>query len=321
MGSLAVLGRRGASLGVVVAILIVVAALFVARPYLPIPCTVGASGTALNITADGWGAGKACETMMNSASTNISGFAPYSTNSFGQVVCVVPLGSVTYTVRDAGLLDIFGNAVCQYLQQQTPAAKAAASAAAEASVAAASASASSEAQAQLQQEQSAINQEADAVRGGINALSAAGGPITASVKKDADNALSTAQSDLNKTSQAMQSAQSCYDAGVVQYDAGVVQYDHGVMVYVQGEEQYAAGQIKNQISALDADWTNLQSAEAVLPGHASGAPTVDQVQSAEQSANGALAQGDKTMADYLAKVQAMVNQANAYADAASKQHC
>jgi hypothetical protein len=198
---------------------------------------------------------------------------------------------------------------------------AAASAAAEASVAAASASASAEVQAQLQQEQVAINQAADAVRGDINTLRGAGNPITASVKKDADNALGTAQSDLNKTAEAMQSAQSCYDAGVVHYDAGVVEYDHGVMVYVQGEEQYAAGQVKNLVSALDSDWTKLQSAEAVLPGQASGAPTVDQVQSVEQSANVAIAQGDRQMADYLAKVQAMVNQANAYADSASKQHC
>src|SRR6266568_9476580 len=86
--------------GAIGAVVVVVAALILARPYLPISCTVGASGTALNVSADGWGAGKACEAMMNKVSTNVNGFTPYSTNPFGQVVCVVPLGSVTYTVRD-----------------------------------------------------------------------------------------------------------------------------------------------------------------------------------------------------------------------------
>lgn len=306
--------------GAIGVVVIVVAALIFVRPYLPISCTVGASGTALNVTADGWGAGRACETMMNTESTNVSGFTPYSTNPFGQVVCVVPLGGITYTVRDTGLLDIFGNAVCQSLQQQTPTAKAAASAAAEASVAAASASASAEAQAQLQQEQDAINQAAGAVRGDINGLNGAGDAITGSMK-DAAAVLKGAQADLNTTYAGMQSAASCTDAYSVRTDSYTVQTDAYSMQTVQYGEQSATNGVKSQISALDGDWAKLQSAEAILPGYAAGTPSGDQVQSAEQSANGAIAKGDKTMADYLAKVQAMVNQSSGYADTAAKQHC
>ncbi len=126
---------------VVGSVVLVVAVLIIARPYLPIACTVGASGTALNVTVDGWGAGKACETMMNTASTSINGFTPYSTNSFGETICTVPLGSITYTVRDVGVLDLLGHSVCDYLQSQTPAAQASASASAETVAASLSASA------------------------------------------------------------------------------------------------------------------------------------------------------------------------------------
>ena len=311
-------GQRSIA-GALAAVVVVVATLILARSYLPIPCTVGASGTALNVTADGWGAGKACETMMNTVSSSVNGFAPYSTNPFGQVVCVVPLGNIRYTVRDTGLLDLFGNAVCQYLQQQTPAAQAAASAAADASAAATSASASAEAQAQLRQEQDAINQAAEAVRTDINALNAAA-DITGS-EKDAPAVLKAAQADLNTTYAAKQSAASCTDAYSVRADAYTVQSDAYSMQAVKYSEQAATSGINNQISGLDGDWAKLQAAVAALPGYVVATPTFDQVQNAEQSANGAMAQGDKTMADYLAKLQTLVSQANAYADAAAQQHC
>ncbi len=90
------------------------------RTFSAIPCTVGASGTSLNITADGWGAGQACQ-QMTSLAANVNGLgSPYPTNAFGQVVCVVKLGTIEYTVRDTGIFEILGNGVCQYLQQQTP---------------------------------------------------------------------------------------------------------------------------------------------------------------------------------------------------------
>lgn len=137
----------------------------------------------------------------------------------------------------------------------------------------------------------------------------------------ADDTLQKAQMDLEKTAAAMQDARTCYDASVVQYDASTVAYDQSSMQYVQSEEQYGTGQVNGQISMLAADYQKLQSAEGSMPSFAPSSPTAAQVQSAEQSANGAIAQADKTMAGYLAKVQNMVNQANAYANAATKQHC
>jgi hypothetical protein len=315
--------------GVVGAIVLVVAVLILARPYLPISCTVGAAGTALNVTAGGWGAGKACETMMNTASTNVNGFTPYSTNPFGQVVCVVPLGSVTYTVRDTGLLDIFGNAVCQYLQQQTPAAKAAASASADASVAAASASASAAVQQQLADERTAIDKAASAVTSDLRAITDAEAHVTAALNAvPAD--LKTEQKDLDKTHADEQatlalsrdpqnvSDGSCgASAGGVGADAGGVGADQGAIGADQGGLNAEEAGLDQAVSSLQADVQQLTTAEAALPSYTPSAPSDAQISKAISDAHALEAQANQTMKGYLAQAQSMANTADGYASTAS----
>lgn len=312
--------------GVIVAIIV---GLLIARPYLPIPCTVGASGSALNVTVDGWAAGKACDAMMNTASFNVNGFTPYSTNPFGNVVCVVPLGTVTYTVRDVGVFDILGNAVCQYLQQQTPAAQAAASASAEASDAAASASASAAAQQQLADQQAAIDKDVSAVNSDMQSLTSAESQVSAAINavpndlKAERKALDQTHADEEATVAIGQdpnaSPGSCgASAGRVGADAGGVGADQGAIGADGGGLNAAEAAVDQAVSALQGDAKQLASDEAVLPSYNPGsAPSDADVAKAISDAQALEAQVNKTMKGYTDQAQSMVDAADNYASMAS----
>ena len=91
-------------------------------------CTVGYGGTNLNINVQGLGAAVACQELIKSAPGGVSspGQTPlgsgYETSPTGTLICSVSLNRLRYTVRDSGLLMLYGTAFCSYLQSQTPAA-------------------------------------------------------------------------------------------------------------------------------------------------------------------------------------------------------
>ena len=94
-------------------------------------CTVGYSDSNLNIEVSGQGADAACRQFIPAGpGANTDGFPyagldpatgqPYGTGRVGQpsgdVICRVTLGTLTYTVRDSGLVKLYGSVACENLR-------------------------------------------------------------------------------------------------------------------------------------------------------------------------------------------------------------
>ena len=97
----------------------------------PPDCTVGYSDSNLNIEVSGQGADAACRQFIPAGpGANTDGFPyagldpatgqPYGTGRVGQpsgdVICRVTLGTLTYTVRDSGLVKLYGSVACENLR-------------------------------------------------------------------------------------------------------------------------------------------------------------------------------------------------------------
>jgi hypothetical protein len=98
--------------------LVAVPASFVAvqQGVLPLSCTVGLSGAAVSITADGIGAGGVCRDFDRRTTDGGSWYIYESGASpAGAVICQMKRDLVTITVRDQGILNLYGTAVCDSL--------------------------------------------------------------------------------------------------------------------------------------------------------------------------------------------------------------
>ena len=97
----------------------------------PPDCTVGYSDSNLNIEVSGQGADAACRQFIPAGpGANTDGFPyagldpatgqPYGTGRVGQpsgdVICRVTLGTLSYTVRDSGLITLYGGVACANLR-------------------------------------------------------------------------------------------------------------------------------------------------------------------------------------------------------------
>lgn len=80
-------------------------------------CTIGVTGTAANVTVQGWGANADCQTMLG-ASTYQMRSGPQ-----GVEVCQYDIHGNLVTVRDEGLVKLVGAAVCARLESQNPPAR------------------------------------------------------------------------------------------------------------------------------------------------------------------------------------------------------
>jgi|GEM_PF-1803200 len=77
-------------------------------------CTIGVTGTAANITVQGWGADSSCHSMLGAHTYDLR------SGPQGVVVCQYVIHSDLVTVRDEGLLKLVGAALCSKLQQESP---------------------------------------------------------------------------------------------------------------------------------------------------------------------------------------------------------
>lgn len=293
-------------------------------------CTVGYAGTDLNIAISGLGAGAGCQHLIAQA-PQVDGQAPlgsgYDTSPSGTFMCRYTLDGLTYTVRDSGMLKAYGTSACNYLQQQTPEAKAAAARAAaaqaQAQAEAARQQAEQQAAAQAQAEadaRAAADQDLSTVQSDLQTLAkdaqaAAAGP--SSVAAD----MQQAAKDLGVTKSALQQVQAegsgssnCMgDADNVQGDADTVQGDADTVQGDQDSQQGLDDQVASNIQSLQSDFAKLQSAEQTASYTPDGAVTQDQVDQAVNGAKAKQAQGDKSVAGDLSQANAMVDQANKYA--------
>ena len=75
-------------------------------------CVVGRQGSELRIEVRGWTPWKACDALK--AATDAPMYE--ADTSDAPVVCRYELGDLIYTVRDRGLLVLYGNAFCDRLR-------------------------------------------------------------------------------------------------------------------------------------------------------------------------------------------------------------
>ena len=107
--------------GIVVGTLILLGVIVgVSAASKPPDCTVGYSDSNLNIEVSGQGADAACRQFIRAGpGANADGF-PYGTGQVGQpsgdVICRVTLGTLSYTVRDSGLITVYGGVACANLR-------------------------------------------------------------------------------------------------------------------------------------------------------------------------------------------------------------
>jgi hypothetical protein len=85
-------------------------------------CTVGYSDSNLNIEVSGQGADAACQQLMKLGPGANPNGSPYGSGRTiqptGSVICQVPLHGLTYTVRDTGIITLYGDVVCSVLKDQ-----------------------------------------------------------------------------------------------------------------------------------------------------------------------------------------------------------
>lgn len=75
-------------------------------------CTIGRRGTAAIVGITGAGAGRECDDLLSAHGDLYYATQPQDSK---RIVCVVPVGGLTYTVRDEGLFLFQGNALCNSL--------------------------------------------------------------------------------------------------------------------------------------------------------------------------------------------------------------
>jgi hypothetical protein len=99
-------------------------ATIIARPgglasVVPGHCTMGLAGAAVSVTYDGLGADAQCD-RWNATTTDGGSWYRYQGNAQpgGAVICQEPAHGTTATVRDQGVMNIYGTQVCKYLADQ-----------------------------------------------------------------------------------------------------------------------------------------------------------------------------------------------------------
>lgn len=85
-------------------------------PFAPPTCTVGVAGTDLQVTASGGNAQAFCDEFIKA--NNGSGYAVDEPDNTGTLICRYTIRDGTsVTVRDKGLLKLYGNTECERLRQ------------------------------------------------------------------------------------------------------------------------------------------------------------------------------------------------------------
>lgn len=80
----------------------------------PPVCMVGITGTRATVTVEGWGAPDFCNRFVAQSSIGYLRTQPVTE----PVVCEYQLGDLHITIRDQGLLLIWGNKLCQELRDR-----------------------------------------------------------------------------------------------------------------------------------------------------------------------------------------------------------
>lgn len=82
----------------------------------PARCTVGLNGAAVSVTVQGPGAMAQCDSFL-AQTTNGGTWYVYAPNEVptAPIVCQVNVAGVVVDVRDSGLIDAYGNEICQNL--------------------------------------------------------------------------------------------------------------------------------------------------------------------------------------------------------------
>jgi hypothetical protein len=82
----------------------------------PARCTVGLNGAAVNITVEGPGAMARCQSALKTTTNGRTWFLYASDEqASGSLMCQVSYAGDLWDVRDSGLLDMYGNSICQDL--------------------------------------------------------------------------------------------------------------------------------------------------------------------------------------------------------------
>ena len=193
--------------------------------------------------------------------------------------------------------------------------------------AASAAAAAQQQQQALQQAQQAIDQDVQQVQADLGYLPPDTTQLRADVHhipddlaqqaKDVQQALQDEQATLTAAQQNAAGGDVCGDANTVQGDANTVQGDENT---VEGDGNTLSGDvntIQGATSQLQQAFQDLQGALAALPSYQpAGAPSQQDVSSAMDAANKAVAQAQQTYAGYLAQSRQMVQVAQGYANAA-----
>lgn len=300
-------------------------------------CTVGYAGTNLNITVEGWGAGKTCQDLMKSApggAAAANGQTPlgsgYESSPAGTLMCRYNLSGLTYTVRDSGALNLYGTAACAALEAQTPAAQAATKKQAEEearAAAAAQAQAAADAAAQQRQNaQVAINTAVQVVANDVAVLGKAKDEIDSALSS---SALGSAKKDYAAEQQDAQKARAepdhytaCSDAYTVQSDAYSVQSDKYSLQSDGYSLSSAIKSVQDAMSQIDQDYQALGVAETALPDYQpTELPTQDVVNQAKGAAQSAIDAGNQEYSSEQAQLSSLLDQANALAANTVKTYC
>ena len=117
------------SLMIVILIIAIIAVMVNANQRANEDCTYGFLGTAASVELHGDGAIATCNATVQSAQATQAAFpdgGPTGTGSAyletgtpqGAEICSGMWGQLTYTVRDSGLFNLTGNAVCAWFESQ-----------------------------------------------------------------------------------------------------------------------------------------------------------------------------------------------------------
>lgn len=86
-------------------------------PWARSTCTVGYAGTDMNVTIEGIGADKECRDLSTGQDQQVTEMAVYGTNPSGTLICRYAVNDLTYTVRDTGMLKLYGNQECDAIHE------------------------------------------------------------------------------------------------------------------------------------------------------------------------------------------------------------
>jgi len=182
----------------------------------------------------------------------------------------------------------------------------------------------------IQNEQSSINQSAQAVVSDIASI-ASGASTLQGDESPLQQDLSGLQSDLNTVQSdantvhndmASNNGSACGDAESAQGDAQSAQGDYQSF---QGDEQSFSTDVSSQQAGsgtLQSDWSAYRNAQAVLPGYVpSSVPRASQVQAALQQVSSSVLQFTAYESQVASSGQTLVNQANQVANTLVNQAC